>query len=260
MEQLWFAAEKRDTPSYPEEIMHTSRPHPRGLTVTSFAALMPVLTLVAPARAATYTDTASDQAGAPSNPNLDIGSAELTNDLVNLSIRIDLNSSIGSPSDWGNYLIGFDTVAGGKTTVGDPWGHPIGISSGLDHWIGSWVNFGGGAELHSWTGSAWGPTVPGTSVALTGTSTTITVPLALLGLNVGDTFIFDIWSTGGFSPNPAIDALSNPSQTQPTWVDNVPYDSGTLVSRYTVVPEPVSVAMAQAAMMSVLLLGRRRAR
>ena len=132
--------------------------------------------------AAVYPDTVGDQAGS-GDSEVDIRSVEVTNDATNISFKITLVGDIAA-ANFGNYHIGFDTVPGGKTTTGVAWGNTFGMSSGMDYWLGSWVNFGGGSELHQYTGdgtsNVWGPTIGGTSVALGQFDTTITIPLSAL--------------------------------------------------------------------------------
>jgi hypothetical protein len=178
---------------------------------------------------------------------VDITSVQVTNDASNLHMQVTLAGDISQAgvSDWGNYHIGFDTAPGGKTTPGVGWGQTFGISAGMDWWLGSWVNFGGGAELHQYTGDGtsndWGATVPGTSVALSQFATTITIPLSALGLSNGSTFSFDVWSTfGAPGGQSAYDASSNPALAVPDPWNGTAY-LATLVSTYTV-GQPVVAA------------------
>ena len=213
--------------------------------------------------AVVYPDTTGDQAGTGTEV-MDITSVNVTNDATNLTFQVTLAGDISQAgvSDFGNYHIGFDTAPGGKTTPGVAWGQVFGMGSGMDFWIGSWVNFGGGAELHQYTGDGtsndWGPTIPGTTVTLGQFSTTITIPLAAMGLSSGSTFTFDVWSTygqpGGQS---AYDALSNPALAVPEPWTGAPY-SAVLVSQYTVIiPEPA--ALGSLSLAGLALLARRRA-
>jgi hypothetical protein len=198
-----------------------------------------------PALAVIYNDSTADQAGTNTS-EVDIRSVEVTNDATNISFKINLVGDI-STANFGNYHIGFDTGAGGSTTVAVPWGQVFGMSSGMDYWVGSWVNFGGGSELDQWNGSGWTNNGAQT-VTLTNTSTTITVPLSALGLSNGSTFKFDVWSTyGAPGGQSAYDALSNPNLAVADPWNGGPYDSSTagpggtpLVSMYTVSTTSVS--------------------
>jgi hypothetical protein len=212
-----------------------------------FAAAAPVA-LAASAHAIVYTDPVGDRAGGDNTT--DIVSVEVTNDASNVTFSITLNADISQAgvSDWANYHIGFDTGAGGSTTPAVGWGQVFGMSAGMDYWAGSWVNFGGGAELHQWDGNAgtWSATIPGSSVTLSQFGAAITVPLSALGLSVGSEFDFDVWSTfGAPGGQSAYDASSNPAVAVGEPWNGIPYDASTagpggtpLVSAYTVVPGP----------------------
>ncbi len=203
-----------------------------------------------------FADVAWDNYGAA---YVDLVSASVTNDATNVTFSIQLNPTanlIASDASqiYGKYYIGFQTGDAGSTSVMNPWGNPIGISSatGMDYWLGSWADnsavepFSGGAQFYKWNGSAFdltagiGRSEPYVDVpiALASTSVTISIPLASLGVAAGDSFKFDIWTTfaqpGGQS---AYDALGKQTLTtdpgQP-WVSNTPYDSGTSLFTYTV--------------------------
>lgn len=143
-------------------------------------------------------------------------------------------------------MIGIDSVAAGSTTGGTPgnaWTRPISMSSGMDYWLGSWVNSGGGRQVWSWNGSSWvGPASAGVSIS--GNSVTYSTSLASLGLSPGNTFAFDIYSSGGGGSDSEVDALANSIISISTW--GQAYDSGSSVYNYTVtsVPEPAALALA----------------
>ena len=71
----------------------------------------------------------------------------------------------------------------------------------------------------------------------------LTFNYAGLGLVAGNSFNFDVFTTGGGGTDSAIDALGNPAQSVANWGDA--YDSGVNVKSYTitVVPEPTSLAL-----------------
>jgi hypothetical protein len=188
--------------------------------------------------AVTYPDAVGDFT--PSGFGyLDITSVVVDNDLTTLSFQINL---AGNPLavDWAKYLIGLDTAPGGNFTGPDGWGKPISMSvGGMDYFIGSWMNFGTGAELRQWTGSAWS-IVSGSGITLaTGAnSVTISLPFTALGLNIGDTFRFDVYTTS--DGNSVLDAAG--SSAPLSWNNN-PYDSGNNVLSYTLIPEPALPAL-----------------
>ena len=148
---------------------------------------------------------------------LDISSVVVDNDLTTLSFQINL---AGNPLavDWAKYLIGLDTAPGGNFTGPDGWGKPISMSvGGMDYFIGSWMNFGTGAELRQWTGSAWS-IVSGSGITLaTGANSVIfSLPFTALGLNIGDTFRFDVYTTS--DGNSVLDAAG--SSAPLSWNNN----------------------------------------
>jgi len=170
---------------------------------------------------------------------LDITSVEVDNDDTTLSFRINLADN-PLAVDWAKYLIGLDTAAGGNTTGPDAWGKPISMSiGGMDYFIGSWMNFGTGAEVRVWDGSAWN-TVSGSGITVTtdSSSVTLALPFSVLNLNLGDTFRFDVYTTS--DGNSVLDAAGS---TAPLTWNNNPYDSGENVLSYTLVPEPTLAAL-----------------
>ena len=196
------------------------------------------------ANATVYTDVVGDQGAGNSDGIMDITSVEVTAGANDLSFKINLN---GDPTavNWGKYCVGISTGPGGDT-VGDGWARPIGMNAsgnGMNYWLGSWCDSGGGAELRPYTGS-WGlqdATYGANPDALTETIGTSYVTLdfkyAGIGLAPGSSFLFDVYTTGGGSSDTAIDALDNPGVTVANWSDN--YNSGNSLNSFTIpVPEP----------------------
>jgi hypothetical protein len=199
------------------------------------------------ASAAFYADAVGDVA-VPGNPfpHIDIASVSVSNTATDLSFTINLD---GNPvaTDWGKYMVGIDSVAGGDA-VGNGWGRPIGMSSGMDYWLGSWVDSGNGMELRTWNGSSWflqaasyNAIPPLATPTKTTSSVTLTVPLNYVGLVPGDTIKFDVYTSGGGGGDGAVDALGNPTPSISNWGDY--YNSGNNVLSYTVVPEPTTILM-----------------
>ncbi len=184
--------------------------------------------------AVVYTDAVGDIF--PDFPHLDIASVEVSNTSTHLLFRITVVGNPSSP-DWGKYMIGFDTGPGGDI-AGNGWGRPISMSSGMNHWVGTWVDGGNGGQVWNWTGEDWnlqsqsGGTNPD-DILVTKDTTTVYIQFAFagLGLNLGDSFSFDIYSSGGGGGDGAIDSLANPDRTISDWGE--PYDSGSLVAEYT---------------------------
>jgi hypothetical protein len=223
----------------------------RALIVLSAVAL---LATPFKAKAVTYTDATGENNGgiAQSGGILDIASVEVNNNANDLIFKINLVGDIQA-TDWGNYMVAIDSVPGGDTT-GNAWTRPISMPSGMDYWLGSWVNSGGGLQLWNYTGSWNGPT-PQTSPTIQQFAVTLTVPLASLGLSVGNTFNFDVYTSGSGSGDSAVDALANPSQTIASW--GGPYSS-TQTDSYTVVPEPSTTVLV--GLSGLLLVGLRKIR
>ncbi len=221
--------------------------------------------LVSSALAATYNDATGDLLGAGWATHLDITSVEVNNTATDISFKINL---AGDPvaTSWGEYQISIDSILGGATSGTVPNGRPISMSSGMDYWVRSW---NGGAETYHWNAggpyweldnATWGANPGNLQVPVrTPGSVTLTTSLASLGLSGGDSFYFDISSSGGTPTDSAIDALANPNPTAASgdWVS--PYDSGANVYQYTVtaVPEPASMALAAFGLSALVLLRRK---
>jgi hypothetical protein len=223
-------------------------------------ALLTAATMTGAASAAVIADATGEEFSG--NNNLDIKSVEVTNDASDIHFKINL---VGNPvtTNWGKYMVGIDSIAGGDTsTNGNGWGRPIRMSGGMDYWIGSWADSGTGAEVYRFDAASWvkdRTTYDGTPrlelPSVNSDSITLSVPLTLLNLQNGDTIQFDAYSAGGGNGDSANDASSNPSRSTTDWPG--PYDSGATVSTYqVVVPEPASLAFICLAALG--LLSRRR--
>ncbi len=230
--------------------------------VAGLVSLLAVATL-----ADTYTDSTGDiDAGlANGNGTLDILSMEVTHNATDLMFSLTLNGNV-STTDWGKFMIGIAT-GGTGTTTGNGWNRPINLDSpigGMDFWIGSWVDGGGGAQLYSYNGTSWdGPGALG-AWSFTGGAQSVLdfmVPLATLGLEEDDTFYFDTYASGGGSTDTAIDALSNPNISVTSWAETYTSSmSGGGLSSYTVtaIPEPATWSLIGLGALSALGLRRRR--
>lgn len=218
----------------------------RTILVTGLS-LLAAGTLSSAANADVYTDATGDifDAGLV---NLDIVSVSMTNDATFLYFDLtvaDLNA------DWGKYLLLIDSGPGGDTA--NPWGRDIDTNGvGLDAFMGSWIDGGGGAISYTYDG-AWndnGTTTPAIDFGLSTIS--YALPLTSLGLAAGQSFFFDVASTGGGDGDPAIDLLST-DVTQPGWGQGSTI--GTMLE-YHVVPAPSVLA----AFSVLALVGSRRRR
>ena len=200
-----------------------------------------------------YTDAVGDIDPGISTAvgTLDMLGMEVTNDSTDITFTLTVNGDV-STTDWGKFMVGIAT-GGTGTTTGNGWSRPINLSSpvgGMDYWIGSWVDSGGGAELYNYDGANWnGPSsLGGFSFAGGPTSTiTYTATLASLGLAVNDVFYFYAYSSGGGCGDSAIDVLANPNISITDWgqtyTSSTTGDAGLGLNSYQVVPEPSTYAL-----------------
>jgi hypothetical protein len=196
--------------------------------------------------------------------HLDITSVDMTNDATNLYVTVNLNSNIAA-TNWGKYCMMFDTQAGGMSTPSNPWGRTVNTSVGVDFWLGSWVDSGGGAQLWKNNSVVW---ESAEFVSTSGSGLTQNLALApigqvsytialshlgLAGFTPGVTTIsFDVLSSGGGN-DPGVDHLSNNNVVSSTaW--GVASTTGTFL-QYTLVPTPGTLALGAFGMLAV---GRRR--
>jgi len=153
---------------------------------------------------------------------LDIVKMETVETESDIIFTLTVNGDIRSP-DWGLFMVAIANQALPGTTNGNAWGRPISLNAGngqgMTHWIGSWVNGGGGSQFFSYDGAGWNQLEsPGLSITAGERSTiTYSVSKALLGLSDGDTIVFDAYSSAGGGGDSAIDALSNPDITVTSW-------------------------------------------
>jgi hypothetical protein len=174
----------------------------------------------ASAQTQNYPDTTGEVA-VGSFPHLDITSVDVTVNLPNITFQINLaGSPLDSPNgtNWGKYLIGIHSSPGGAAT-GNGWGRPINFSPGMTHWIGNWADAGGdtaGGGAFSYTSNSWnGSSTP--TVTKTASSIIVTDTVTNLGLDPGETFSFDVYTSGGGGGDSAVDALSAAAASIPAW-------------------------------------------
>jgi hypothetical protein len=246
------------------------------LTTVAAAALAVSSSFAVEGTNSPYTDAAGDiDPGISSGGGtLDILGMEVTNNATDITFTLTVNGNINTNTggvDWGNFMIGLSTGNTASTNTGNGWARPIQLNSplgGMDYWVGSWVNAGGGSQLWSYNGASWTNTgaLPGYSF-LAGTNSTITytATLASLGLAINDTFYFDAYSSGGGGGDSAVDALANPNISITSWgqtyTSSTVASSGPGLNSYQVVPEPSTYALL--ALSGIGLAGyvaRRRAR
>jgi hypothetical protein len=238
----------------------------------TIAYIIPVMTLLtlalSPAKAQT-TYNVGDPYGNYGDGSAALSSVVINNDANNITFGINLESyaNISTGGDYyADYEIGIQVNggAGGQTAIngtygtgipaaGNPYGSAVGISTGENYFIGSYLagpSYSGGAQLYSYSsGGGWtqiGSTAPITQNNVT-PSTTFSFSLASLGLSPGSSFNFDVWTTysGGQGAYQALDTTDAMSVAEPTApYSGGSYDSatapGSVLDSYTVgaVPEP----------------------
>lgn len=210
----------------------------------------------APTFGATFFDSTGENFDG--NAHMDISSVDVTDDGSNITFKVNVSAaSITSPADWGKYVIGINTnnlTGDFGAPVGNPWGRNIAMAGGTDAWIGSWVDGGGGFQPWTFAGS-WTQNGSG-SVTLSGNSTSITTSLASLGLAPGQTFEFDVYTSGGGGGDSANDAAANPAQSTGGW--GGPYTTTVGLLYTTSIPEPAGAVLVALAILGWVGIGRRR--
>ena len=176
----------------------------------------------------------------PGNGTLDIVSMEVSDSPEDIIFRMTVNGNIGT-TDWGKFMIGIANQKTPGTTTGNGWGRPINLNAGatygMNRWIGSWVDGGGGTQVSAYdnVGANWSETGPAKAISLLpGGQSVVTyiVTKASLGVATGDTIVFDAYSSGGGGGDSSIDALSNPNIAVTNWAG--PYTSASpFISSYT---------------------------
>ena len=194
--------------------------------------------------------------GSGVNDGAGISSLTISNDAN--SITFTLNSSQPQAS-YIFYAIELQIVgqaANGSTSLVNPWGENIGISSGVNALVNTW---GTGASALTYNAGWTQNESESYSAGGTGsTFFTVTFALSSLGLSVGEQFKVDAVSSyanpGGQSAYGALDTPGWPAESdnsyQP-WLGSNFYDSATDPNStfntagnvYTVVPEPTTVVL-----------------
>ncbi|MCX7001808.1 MAG: PEP-CTERM sorting domain-containing protein, partial [bacterium] len=133
---------------------------------------------------------------------------------------------------------------------------------GMNYWIGTWVDGGGGSQLWSYdtNTASWTGTGALTAYSFTpGVQSIISCTVARSALNLvgGDVVAFDAYSTGGGGADSAVDALANPNVSITSW--GGPYTSqAPYLDTYVVpIPEPATLGLLGVGVLVGLRLTRR---
>ena len=217
------------------------------MSTTSNCAIALAAITVSTSFADVYTDGSFDQG--PDNSNLDLTSVEVTNDESNVFFSVTTRDF----ADWTKYMVFVDSIDGaGADGNNNGWVRNVEMGpAGIDYFMGAWVDGGGGTALYGWDG-AWSDSSGGSVVNIDGAAKTVTmsISLATLGLELGDSLRFEIGTTGGNEGDPATDLMNG---TSASWGGVSSF--GTLLE-YTTVPAPGALSLLVAA---GLVARRRRA-
>jgi len=238
----------------------------QGLVVLSAVGLFSIATLNA--AAATYTGPGTAD-GTAVNDGGGISSVIINSDASDITFTINSSQPMASYIFYAVELQIVGQAANGSTSLVNPWGEHLGISTGLNSLINTW---GTGASALTYSGGTWNQNeAENYSAGGTGSSfATVTFALSSLGLSVGNSFYFDAVSSyaspSGQSAYGALASTGYPAESDNSWQPwsgaNY-YDSATDASStfntgatlYTVVPEPTTLVLV--GLGGLLLLCRR---
>ena len=170
-----------------------------------------------------YSDSATDIGNvADANGTANILSCEVSHTATDIQFSLTVNGSVPG-TDWAKYMIGISSPGSAtKTTSGNGWARPINFSNngGMNYWVGTWVDGGGGAQVWDNGASGWNGPFGGSSISFSGSNVTITVNRAAIGMSGDGTFMFDVYTSGGGGGDGAIDALSTNAVSMANWGDS----------------------------------------
>ena len=207
-------------------------------------ALCTLIACASAVTAAVYTDPAGDIA--TGNANLDITQVEITDNGADVFLTLTVDDLDG---DWGKYMIFFDFNGpdAGSPDNDNPWGRDVSGLAGIDTFVGTWLDGGGGSSMSDYVDGGWIPSSGDVTASLSIDWDNDTIKWTFVNAvtaSVADGysgFDFELGTTGGGWGDPAID-LIGAEGTQPGWgngshsVDRLRYD-------FTVVPAPSAIAL-----------------
>lgn len=196
--------------------------------------------------------------------HLDLSAVEVENHDggIHFNILVDADISSATGTDWGKFLVFFDTIPG-QGRNDNPWGRNVASTNGADYFIGGWADGGGGAELYRATATGWEFVSDAMHMNPAGMHVRLLNAAAgvfHVGLNdaaigspaPGSLIYLDVVTTAGGSSDPGVDHLSLGTIATPDWQTGSV--SGDFLE-YEVEPAPGSIAVLGVA---GLLAGRRR--
>jgi hypothetical protein len=243
-------------------------------TVSFVTSVIAALTMaMLPAKAATYLGNNTADGGSDGTY---MSSVAINNDANNITFTINSSQTLDTYPFYSVQIQYLGLGGSGDTSLLNPWGEHMGISTGENALVNTWTGLGGVSAL-TYSGGTWTQNANGTvSGGATFNYITLTVPLSSLGLSVGSQFYLDVVSgypnnPGGQSAYGALVTAGGPAETDGSYQPwNGPvtpnyYDSatdangtkfGTAAYMYTVVPEPATCALL--GLGSLLMIMRRR--
>ncbi len=169
--------------------------------------------------------------------NLDIVGVIVDNDATNLYMAVETRGY----TFWTKYMMYFDTAAGG--TGSNAWARPVDLNGQLiEHFVGSWVDQPNNNQQNwSWDGANWNmDSLTSNDQSQTGVRVVgFTIPLAFLGVGIGDTIYFDVATSGGGN-DPGVDHLSRSDPATPGW--GTPSVAGPFLP-YQIIPTPGALSV-----------------
>lgn len=200
-----------------------------------------------------YNDDQYDQ-GPAFVDNLDLTTMDVSNDLENVYFRIQTSSY----ESWTRYLVFLDTAEGTWISGNNnPWIRNVDTGSfGIDYFVGAYNNDsdnGGAALLYDGTSGSWNG-IGGADHQDSSThsySIAFQISMASIGVGIGDTFLFEVATTGGSDGDPATDLMNGNSAS---WGGTASF--GNRMLEYTIVPAPGALSLLA---MAGLVARRRRA-
>ncbi|MBA4291748.1 hypothetical protein C0431_02150 [bacterium] len=206
------------------------------------------ITIAAASQAVIFTDPTGD-VNVPGSPwpHLDITSVEVTNTDTSISFKYTVNGDLVA-TNWGKHLVVIrraGAVDNTGYTLPDAWNRRASLSGGGNAFIGSWVDAPSNNQ-QNWTfdGTTWNQINTVSNNIQGPNMVTLTASLADLGITLGETITFDVFTTGGGgSPgNPgdtAVDSLTGASPT--AWDQDITLQG--LTYNVEAVPEPATMVV-----------------